>query len=100
MTDVRQAITTNGGSTGLRATLEAAMAEGGLKMKDFTVLATQNDPFQVDTPRGQRDGEWLARHLEKLGRTEPIHLRGLHYAVLDEIKPNGQASIAGDEPPL
>jgi hypothetical protein len=90
----RAAITTtngNGGaeeSTGLRATLEAAMAEGGLKMKDLTVLANQNDPFRVDTPAGHRDGEWLAVQAEKLG-DRTIHLRGLHYMVIGETKPDG-----------
>lgn len=46
-------------STGLRATLEAAMEADGLSMKDLTVLSPQNDPFRVDTPAGHRDGEWL-----------------------------------------
>ncbi len=74
--------------TGLRATLEAAMAEDGLSMKDLTVLANQNDPFRVDTPAGHRDGEWFAMHAEKLGDRR-IHLRGLHYIVLGERKPDG-----------
>ena len=75
-------------STGLRATLEAAMAEDGLKMKDLTVLAAQNDPFRVDTEAGHRDGKWLAMHAEKLGDRR-IHLRGLHYMVIGEPKPDG-----------
>lgn len=74
--------------SGLRATLEAAVTEGGYSLGDLTVLAPQNDPFRVDTPSGHRDGEWLAIQAEKLaGRT--IHLRGLHYMVLGETKPDG-----------
>jgi hypothetical protein len=36
---------------------------GGLlaAMKDLTVLASQNDPFRVDTPARHRDGAWLAK---------------------------------------
>lgn len=74
--------------SGLRATLEAAMSKDGLKMADLTVLATQNDPFRVDTPAGHRDGQWLAMHAEKLAGRR-IHLRGLHYMVLGEKKPDG-----------
>jgi hypothetical protein len=75
--------------TGLRATLEAAMAEDGYKMKDLTVLANQNDPFRVDTPAGHRDGAWLAIYAAKLPDDRRIHLRGLHYMVLGEPKPDG-----------
>jgi hypothetical protein len=76
-------------TTGLRATLEAAVAEDGYSLKDLTVLAPQNDPFRVDTPSGHRDGEWLAVQAEKLGDRR-IHLRGLHYMVLGETKPDGK----------
>jgi hypothetical protein len=38
-------------STGLPAVLEDAISEEGLKLKDLAVLAVQNDPFRVDTPR-------------------------------------------------
>jgi hypothetical protein len=75
-------------STGLRATLEDAMAADGLSMKDLTVLATQNDPFRVDTPAGHRDGEWLATHIEKLTVLH-IHLRGIHYVLIGVPKPDG-----------
>ncbi|MGH2451188.1 MAG: hypothetical protein ACRDGE_07945 [Candidatus Limnocylindria bacterium] len=75
-------------ATGLRAVLEDAIAEDGRRLKDLTVLAVQNDPFRVDTPAGHRDGEWLAMHAEKLGERR-IHLRGLHYMVLGEPKPDG-----------
>jgi hypothetical protein len=79
----------NGTSGALRAALEQAIAEEGCKLKDLTVLAAQNDPYRVDTPSGHRDGAWLARRLEKLNRTQAIHLRGLHYVLLGENKPDG-----------
>lgn len=75
-------------STGLRAVLEEAIEMNGLKLKDLTVLTTQHDPFRVDTPAGHRDGEWLAMQAEKLGDRR-IHLRGLHYMLIGESKPNG-----------
>ena len=76
------------GFTGLRAVLEQAVKTNGLKLKDLTVLTTQHDPFRVDTPAGHRDGEWLAAHAEKLGDRR-IHLRGLHYMLIGEAKPDG-----------
>ena len=39
---------------------QQAAAATGRGMKDLTVLATQNDPFRVDTAAGHRDGAWLA----------------------------------------
>jgi hypothetical protein len=74
----------------LRAVLEEAAEDGGVSLKDLTVLAPKHDPFRVDTPARHRDGEWLAETAGDLGlggRT--IHLRGLHYAVLGRPKPDG-----------
>lgn len=72
-------------NNGLRAVLEAA----GGPMKSLTVLAPQNDPFRVDTPAGHRDGVWLANTLDGLGITGQRHLRGLHYILIGQPKPNG-----------
>ena len=71
---------------GLRATLESS----GGSMKSVTVLATQNDPFRVDTPAGHRDGAWLAGRIAALRLVGPKHLRGLHYILIGQPKPNGQ----------
>jgi hypothetical protein len=71
-----------GGLMGLRDTLENA---GG----SLTVPAPQNDPFRVDTPAGHRDGKWLADKLVELKLSGPRHLRGLHYALIGQPKPNG-----------
>lgn len=78
----------------LRRLLEDTASEHELSMKDLTVLAVQNDPFRIDTPAGHRDGEWLARNVERLGLADrTIHLPGLHYALVTDApaKPNGQA---------
>jgi hypothetical protein len=69
------------------------MTERGCSMKDLTVLATQNDPFRIDTPGPHRDGEWLAMHLDRLlPAHRTIHLRGLHYVLVTDSpdKPNGE----------
>lgn len=74
----------------LRLTLDDAIEKEGGSLADYTVLATRNDPFRVDTPAMHRDGGWLAITAEELGlghRT--IHLRGLHYMVIGRRKPNG-----------
>lgn len=51
----------------LRQLLTTTADEHSLSMKALTVLATQNDPFRIDTPAGHRDGEWLAMNAERLG---------------------------------
>ena len=76
---------------GLRSTLEAAGAAESCSMGDLTVLAVQNDPFRRDTRARQRDGKWLASHLERLGLGDrTIDQRGLHYALVsgEVVKPN------------
>jgi hypothetical protein len=81
----------NGTSGRLRAELERAIAAEGCRLKDLTVLAPQNDPYRVDTPSGHRDGRWFAEMVElKLADGRVIHLRGFHYAVLGEVKPDGK----------
>lgn len=80
----------NGTSGALRAVLEQAIAEEGCKLKDLTVLAPQNDPYRVDTPSGHRDGAWLAMQAESKLGDRTIHLRGFHYALLGETKPDGR----------
>ncbi len=85
-------ITSNGKPVGLRATLEAAMAETGLGLGKLSVLAAQNDPFRVATPSRERDGQWLTMQIERfdLGK-RTVHLRGLHYMLVstEAVKPDG-----------
>jgi hypothetical protein len=80
------------GTGRLRQVIEDARVGGG-SLKDLTVLATQNDPYRVDTPAGHRDGQWFAEQFKAAGR-ERIHPRGLHYAVVMAehvvLKPNGK----------
>jgi hypothetical protein len=74
----------------LRQVLNETTREQGCSMKALTVLATQNDPFRVDTPAGHRDGAWLAVTARELGLGDrKIHLRGLHYMVIGRPKPDG-----------
>ena len=74
----------------LRQKLDTVVDESGGSLKDLTVLATQNDPFRVDTPARHRDGEWLAITAQELGLGDrKIHLRGLHYMIIGRPKPDG-----------
>jgi hypothetical protein len=81
----------------LRQILEQACAAERCPAMSLTVLATQNDPFRVDTPARYRDGEWLAIQAERLGLLgscprRQIHLRGLHYMLVSStglVKANG-----------
>jgi hypothetical protein len=69
--------------------LRAALEMAGGSLKDLTVLAPQNDPFRVDTPARHRDGAWLANTLDRLGVRGQRHLRGLHYILIGQPKPDG-----------
>ena len=73
----------------LRQQLLETAAATGRGMKDLTVLADQNDPFRCDTAAGHRDGEWLAITARALGLGgRRIHLRGLHYSLIGQPKPD------------
>ena len=81
----------------LRRLISTVAAETGCGMKDLTVLAPQNDPFRIDTPARHRDGAWLAMTAADLGLGDrPIHLRGLHYMVIGQPKPDGTPYINTD----
>jgi hypothetical protein len=76
----------------LRLVLNDAVAESGYGMGELTVLATQNDPYRVDTPAGHRDAIWFKEQIDRFASDTRIHLRGLHYQIssaADVILPNG-----------
>ena len=80
------------GQGALRRILDIAAREASLPLEALTVLDKKVDPYRQDTPAGHRDGAWLAEQMVVLGITKPIHLRGLHYALVSSTgltKPNG-----------
>jgi hypothetical protein len=62
---------------------------GASKLDHVTVLAANNDPLRVDTPAGHRDGKWLRATWDRLRLQPPKHLRGLHYILIGQPKPDG-----------
>src|SRR6476469_9246001 len=79
----------------LRSILEQARLDAGCNLSDLTALSAQVDPYRLDTPAGHRDGQWLARHLNKaIGTSRRIHWRGLHYVLVSGkrpvVKPDGE----------
>jgi hypothetical protein len=104
-------LTTTGASdetavASLRAVLDteitaAAAAGTKLSMKALTVLAPQNDPFRVDTPKGHELGRWLGDAVARLDPDKRIHLRGLHYAISNAWhpypKPDGTTYLNDDK---
>jgi hypothetical protein len=86
----------------LRQAIQNAAGAAGLSMTDLTVLAVQNDPYRVDTPAGQRDGEWFAEQFNAvIGGRASLHLRGVHYGIISRdavvLKPNGKPYRNTDE---
>ncbi len=79
----------------LRQALDTAIAEANgtkLSMKDLTVLSPQIDPFRLDTPGNHKIGKWLADSAATLGLGgRKIHLRGLHYMIIGQPKPDETA---------
>jgi len=79
----------------LRQALDTAIAEANgskLSMKDLTVLSPQIDPFRLDTAANHKIGKWLANTAATLGLGDlKIHLRGLHYMIIGQPKPDGSA---------
>ena len=76
--------------------LRAAKEESGRGLGDLTVLSAVNDPFRLDTPTNHAAGAWLRDQMETAGllaRTNPIHNRGIHYAIVaagDAKLPSGK----------
>jgi hypothetical protein len=87
------------GSVGpLRKVIEDAAAESGMSMKGLTVLSAQADPYRLDVPAMHRDGRWLAETATTLGLGDrQIHLRGLHYMILGQAKPDGSQYVSDDD---
>ena len=77
---------------GLRARLDEARQSGSWSMGDLSVLSARKDPYRLDTPSFHRDGAWLADQVARLALRLPVHLRGLHYALVASasvVKPDG-----------
>jgi hypothetical protein len=77
--------------------LRAALESLGGSMKEWTVLAPQHDPFRLDVPSRHRDGQWLADRIAALRLSMPRHLRGLHYLLLGQPKPDGKQYTNTDQ---
>jgi hypothetical protein len=86
-----ETIVTGNSSSPLLDALHDAISAGGGCLATYTVLDKKNDPFRIDTPASRRDGQWLAEAAAELGFSSDrtIHCRGLHYAVLGRVKPDG-----------
>jgi hypothetical protein len=77
--------------------LRAALEELGGSLTRWTVMKEESDPFRMDTPANHRDAQWLAGRIAALRLTLPIHVRGLHYALLGQVRPDGSEYINTDK---
>lgn len=67
---------------------EALRNEGvSVTTKDLIVLAPQNDPFYAGSPAQRRDAEWFAELYHKVVTSGAVHLRRVHYRILEELPP-------------
>ena len=73
--------------------LSAALESLGGSMTQWTVMSDVSDPFRMDKPTNHANGAWLADTMTRLGITQQIHDRGLHYAILGEPNPKGEPYV-------
>jgi hypothetical protein len=71
----------------LRQVIESNAEAAEVSLTDLTVMSTATDPYRMDTPANHRDAAWLAKAWQTVGAKRPIHLRGLHYALVSAEKP-------------
>ena len=85
----------------LRSVLEKACLKAGCNLSDLTVLSAQVDPYRLDTASSHRDGQWLAKQLDRaIGKKRRIHWRGLHYVLVSTsglVKPHGDIYVNDDD---
>ena len=78
---------TPNGLPSLNALLLERMAELGIRNQTkATIQAPQRDPYRMEKYRPE--AEWLAAAMERIPH-RPIHVRGLHYAAIDTVMPDG-----------
>ena len=80
------------GHGALRTVLDAACAKTKCDLADLTVLSAKTDPYRLDTTAGHRDGDWLAKEMDRLVGSKQIHWRGVHYSFVAQgnvPKPDG-----------
>ena len=74
----------------------------GWSLSDLTVLAHGNDPFRQDIETPHKNGKWIRGTMQRMGFTfgeggRTIHMRGLHYLLLNQVKPDGTKYANTDE---
>lgn len=68
----------------LKAAASALRKNGiSVQVKDLIALAPGNDPFYVGSASQRRDAEWFAEIYHKIGAGAGLHLRRVHYRILD-----------------
>jgi hypothetical protein len=71
----------------LRGTIEEQAKSSGRSLGDLTVMSSMTDPYRIDTPANRRDAQWLAAAWATSVARRPLHLRGLHYALVSVAPP-------------
>ena len=84
----------NAGVSGSLARILHAATRSGFRLSDLTVLSVKRDPYRMDRPVTNREGQWFAEWLDRLFPSTIVHLRGFHYALVAHggvMKPDGSA---------
>ena len=60
-------------------TIKAAAKANGKPIRDYIVLAPQNDPFYAGTETDIKQAMWFADVWQQAGYQDGVHLRRVHY---------------------
>ena len=59
----------------------------GCTVPDLLALSRNNDPFYVGSPTHIAQAEWFAALWERFGYTTGVHLRRVHYRLVNQKEP-------------
>ena len=65
-------------------TIKSTAKDMGLTIDDLLALAPKNDPFYCGTPTELAKARWFAEAWHKLGFTNGVHLRRIHYRLVTD----------------
>lgn len=72
----------------IKATAKEMRGRGeSCTIRDLCALDPSNDPFYTGRPKEIRDAEWFAELWRRLGYTENVHLRRVHYEIASQREP-------------
>lgn len=74
-------------------TIKQLAKENGLRVKDLTALAPNNDPFYVGRPSDVEQAEWFYQIWNEAGYSKGVHIRRIHYRLVSRGTPRPDGDV-------